>query len=169
MSSGVPGLVRSPAKTAVSPLISLPASSATSPSRSLISTFAPSLQKSSAAARPMPRAEPVMIALFPSSSPKFVASSAMRGCSSGSNPFHEAGDSYGFPGPAASSLPEPVGRDPMCDQRALRIPDADLAEAESAAAPRDPRLRAQIHSLSGRDEVHRERDRGARGRLRDLI
>jgi hypothetical protein len=41
----------------------------------LISTLAPSLTNSSAVALPMPRAEPVMIALFPSSIPKFVASS----------------------------------------------------------------------------------------------
>ena len=68
-SSGTPGLVRSPANTAVSPSISDPACSATSPSMSLISTCAPSLTKSSAVARPIPRAEPVMIALLPSSSP----------------------------------------------------------------------------------------------------
>src|SRR4051794_237526 len=68
-SSGTPGFVRSPAKTAVSPSISPAACSATSPSMSLIRTFAPSLMKSSAVARPIPRADPVMIAALPSSSP----------------------------------------------------------------------------------------------------
>src|SRR3954452_15832723 len=68
-SSGTPSLVRSPAKTAVSPLISLAASSATSPSRSLMSTRAPCSVSSSAVARPIPRAEPVTIAAFPSSTP----------------------------------------------------------------------------------------------------
>src|SRR5688572_26441598 len=68
-SSGTPGSVRSPEKTAVSPSISEAACSATSPSMSLMRTRAPSATKSSAVARPMPRAEPVMIAFFPSSSP----------------------------------------------------------------------------------------------------
>src|SRR5581483_9820943 len=67
--SGTPGSVRSPANTAVSPSISPAACWATSPSMSLISTFAPSRTKSSAVARPMPRAEPVMIAALPSRSP----------------------------------------------------------------------------------------------------
>jgi hypothetical protein len=40
-----------------------------SPSMSLIVTCAPSAANSSAVARPMPRAEPVMIAVLPSSSP----------------------------------------------------------------------------------------------------
>ena len=40
-----------------------------SPSMSLIVTCAPSAENSSAVARPMPRAEPVMIAVLPSSSP----------------------------------------------------------------------------------------------------
>src|SRR4051794_34234222 len=70
----MPGLVRSPAKTAVSPSISPAARSATSPSMSLISTLAPSPTNSSAVARPMPRAEPVMIAALPSSSPIYARS-----------------------------------------------------------------------------------------------
>src|SRR5580692_9072233 len=68
-SSAAPGLVRSPANTAVSPLISPAACSATSPSRSLIRTCAPCATSSSAVARPMPRAEPVTIADLPSSTP----------------------------------------------------------------------------------------------------
>src|SRR6188768_2285240 len=68
-SSAAPSLVRSPAKTAVSPLISLAVCSATSASRSLISTFAPSATNISAVARPIPRADPVTIAAFPSRSP----------------------------------------------------------------------------------------------------
>src|SRR5436305_2761925 len=73
-SSGTPGLVRSPAKTVVSPWISPAACSATSPSRSLIRTLAPCSASSSAVARPMPRAEPVTIAAFPSSTPTWVFS-----------------------------------------------------------------------------------------------
>src|SRR4051812_38621894 len=67
--SDVPSLVRSPAKTVVSPWISPAACSATSPSRSLMSTFAPCSESSSAVARPMPRAEPVTIATLSSSTP----------------------------------------------------------------------------------------------------
>src|SRR3954453_9554576 len=73
-SSGTPGLVRSPAKTVVSPWISPAACSATSPSRSLIRTLAPCSVSSSAVARPMPRADPVTIAAFPSSTPTWVFS-----------------------------------------------------------------------------------------------
>src|ERR1035441_7788018 len=65
----MPGLVRSPANTAVSPSISPAACSAMSPSRSLIRTWAPCAASSSAVARPMPRAEPVTIADLPSSTP----------------------------------------------------------------------------------------------------
>src|SRR4051794_36120105 len=68
-SSHAPSTVRSPAWTAVSPSISPAACSATSPSMSLTRTRAPSLASSSAVARPIPRAEPVMIAALPSSSP----------------------------------------------------------------------------------------------------
>src|SRR5215212_2273030 len=67
--SGTPSLVRSPANTAVSPEISDAACSATSPSRSLISTRAPCSASSSAVARPIPRADPVTIAAFPSRTP----------------------------------------------------------------------------------------------------
>src|SRR5919202_1083010 len=67
--SGTPSLVRSPLKTAVSPWISPAACSATSPSRSLIRTCAPCSASTSAVARPIPRAEPVTIAAFPSSTP----------------------------------------------------------------------------------------------------
>src|SRR5947199_535532 len=73
-SSGTPGFVRSPAKTVVSPWISPAACSATSPSRSLIRTLAPCSASSSAVARPMPRADPVTIAAFPSSTPTWVFS-----------------------------------------------------------------------------------------------
>src|SRR5580704_9461995 len=65
-SSGTPGFVRSPANTSVSPAISDAVCSATSPSRSLIRTFAPFSERSSAVARPMPRAEPVTIATLSS-------------------------------------------------------------------------------------------------------
>ena len=68
-SSQAPGLVRSPATETVSPWISPAACSAMSPSMSLIVTCAPSAANSSAVARPIPRAEPVMIAVLPSSSP----------------------------------------------------------------------------------------------------
>src|SRR5918992_2533072 len=68
-SSGTPSLVRSPPKTAVSPEISDAACSATSASRSLISTRAPCSASSSAVARPIPRADPVTIAAFPSKTP----------------------------------------------------------------------------------------------------
>src|SRR5262245_23270460 len=67
--SAASALVRSPAWTAVSPSISPAACSATSASRSLIRTLAPSLANSSAVARPIPRADPVTIAAFPSRSP----------------------------------------------------------------------------------------------------
>src|SRR4051812_7260153 len=67
--SAAPSEVRSPANTAVSPWISLAVCSATSPSRSLMSTRAPCSASSSAVARPIPRAEPVTIAAFPSSTP----------------------------------------------------------------------------------------------------
>src|SRR5215210_939213 len=67
--SGTPSLVRSPPKTAVSPEISDAACSATSASRSLMSTRAPCSASSSAVARPIPRADPVTIAAFPSSTP----------------------------------------------------------------------------------------------------
>src|SRR3954447_26472274 len=67
--SGTPSFVRSPPKTAVSPEISEAACSATSASRSLISTRAPCSASSSAVARPIPRADPVTIAAFPSSTP----------------------------------------------------------------------------------------------------
>src|SRR3954452_5314034 len=67
--SAASGWVRSPAWTAVSPLISPEACSATSASRSLISTLAPSPANISAVARPIPRADPVTIAAFPSRSP----------------------------------------------------------------------------------------------------
>src|SRR5665213_280453 len=78
-SSAAPGLVRSPAKTAVSPSISPEACSATSPSRSLIRTWAPCATSSSAVARPIPRAEPVTIAVLPSSTPIAVASPCLVG------------------------------------------------------------------------------------------
>src|SRR5919108_3483932 len=68
-SSQAPSLVRSPETEIVSPWISPAACSATSPSMSLIVTCAPSAANSSAVARPIPRAEPVMIAVLPSSSP----------------------------------------------------------------------------------------------------
>src|SRR5215207_1729271 len=67
--SGTPSLVRSPPNTAVSPEISDAACSATSPSRSLMSTRAPCSASSSAVARPIPRADPVTIAAFPSRTP----------------------------------------------------------------------------------------------------
>src|SRR3954447_26787325 len=67
--SGASPLVRSPPKTAVSPLISPAVCSATSLSRSLMSTFAPCSLSSSAVARPMPRAEPVTIATLSSRTP----------------------------------------------------------------------------------------------------
>src|SRR5215218_6522658 len=67
--AAAPSRVRSPAWTTVSPSISPAVCSATSPSRSLISTFAPCTPSSSAVARPMPRADPVTIATFPSSTP----------------------------------------------------------------------------------------------------
>src|SRR5256885_17072091 len=73
-SSGTPGFVRSPANTVVSPWISPAACSATSPSRSLIRTLAPCSASSSAEARPMPRADPVTIAAFPSSTPTWLFS-----------------------------------------------------------------------------------------------
>src|SRR5919204_1545305 len=73
-SSGTPSFVRSPAKTVVSPSISPAACSATSPSRSLTRTLAPFSARSSAVARPMPRADPVTIAAFPSSTPTWVFS-----------------------------------------------------------------------------------------------
>src|SRR3954452_11711648 len=44
-----------------------------SPSRSLMRTLAPCSLSSSAVARPMPRAEPVMIATFPSRTPMFMS------------------------------------------------------------------------------------------------
>src|SRR4051794_6755116 len=44
-----------------------------SPSRSLMSTLAPCSLSSSAVARPMPRAEPVTIATFPSRTPMVIA------------------------------------------------------------------------------------------------
>ena len=58
------GLGQVARRTAVSPSISVAACSAMSPSMSLIVTCAPSAANSSAVARPMPRAEPVMIAAF---------------------------------------------------------------------------------------------------------
>src|SRR4051812_29291816 len=67
--SGASPLVRSPPKTAVSPLISPAACSATSPSRSLMTTLAPCSANSSAVARPMPRADPVTIATLSSRTP----------------------------------------------------------------------------------------------------
>src|SRR5215212_5871373 len=67
--SQAPSFVRSPENTAVSPWISFAASSATSPSRSLTRTCAPCCASSPAVARPIPRAEPVTIAAFPSSTP----------------------------------------------------------------------------------------------------
>src|SRR5436309_1086710 len=65
-----------------------------SPSMSLIRTRAPSRQKSSAVARPIPRAEPVMIALLPSSSP-IQSSFDLRGprdSIAGENGLQRAGD-----------------------------------------------------------------------------
>src|SRR4051794_16449313 len=73
-SSGTPGFVRSPANTVVSPWISPAACSATSASRSLIRTLPPCSASSSAVARPMPRADPVTIAAFPSSTPTWLFS-----------------------------------------------------------------------------------------------
>src|SRR5215217_399089 len=67
--SGTPSFVRSPPKTAVSPEMSEAACSATSASRSLMSTRAPCSASSSAVARPIPRADPVTIAAFPSRTP----------------------------------------------------------------------------------------------------
>src|SRR5215210_2396126 len=67
--SGTPSFVRSPPKTVVSPAISDAACSATSSSRSLMSTRAPCSASSSAVARPIPRADPVTIAAFPSRTP----------------------------------------------------------------------------------------------------
>src|SRR5215210_8595400 len=67
--SGTAALVRSPPKTVVSPEISEAACSATSASRSLMSTRAPCSASSSAVARPIPRADPVTIAAFPSRTP----------------------------------------------------------------------------------------------------
>src|SRR3954470_12711624 len=67
--SGASPFVRSPPKTAVSPLISPAACSATSASRSLMTTFAPCSDRSSAVARPIPRAEPVTIATLSSRTP----------------------------------------------------------------------------------------------------
>src|SRR5215218_1148881 len=66
---GASPLVRSPAKTAVSPPISDAVCWAASPSRSLITTLAPWALSSSAVARPMPRAEPVTIATLSSRIP----------------------------------------------------------------------------------------------------
>src|SRR4051794_37394981 len=145
----MPGLVRSPANTAVSPSISCEACSATSPSRSLISTLAPSLTNSSAVALPMPRAEPVMIALFPSRIPNVVASSGFG-----------AGDSY--PSPCgAVELPEAVGGDSVGDDRALGIGDAHFAEAEAPAALGDATLGAQIDAARRGRVVDRQRDGGS--------
>src|SRR3954447_9280030 len=156
-SSEAPGLVRSPAKTAVSPSISCEACSATSPSRSLISTLAPSLTNSSAVALPMPRAEPVMIALFPSRIPNVVASSGFG-----------AGDSY--PSPCgAVELPEAVGGDPMGDARALGVGDAHLAEAEAPAALGDLGLGAQVDAARCGRVVDRQGDSGSRRILGNLV
>jgi hypothetical protein len=68
-SSAAPGAVRSPPKTAVSPPISAAARAANSTFWPAIITFAPSAAKSSAIARPIPRAEPVTIAVLPSRIP----------------------------------------------------------------------------------------------------
>src|SRR5262245_45142413 len=150
MSSGTSGLVRSPANTAVSPSISFAACSATSPSRSLISTFAPSRQKSSAVARPIPRADPVMIALFPSSSPKgcLLVERVLRR-EARSNPISAT----------AGFLPKSVGGDPVGDHGALGIGDAHLAEAETPASLRHAGLGPQVDAVGCRGEVDRERDR----------
>src|SRR3954451_158527 len=67
--SGTPSFVRSPANATVSLWISFDASSATSPSRSLTRTLAPCSARSSAVARPMPRAEPVTMATLSSRTP----------------------------------------------------------------------------------------------------
>src|SRR5262245_40153494 len=131
--SGMPGLVRSPAKTAVPPSISPAACSATSPSRSLIRTLAPSLANSSAVARPIPRAEPVMIALFPSSNPKGFRLLLCEGAPQAKlrgNPF-SAGRGF---------LPKPVGGDPVCDDRPRGVGHGHIAEAEAATAFRHPGL-----------------------------
>src|SRR4051812_19476680 len=69
ISSGTPGWVRSPAKATVAPAISAAACSATSPSRSLTRTLPPCSARSSAVARPMPRAEPVTMATLSSRTP----------------------------------------------------------------------------------------------------
>src|SRR3954453_18191328 len=158
----MPGLVRSPAKTTVSPSISFAACSATSPSRSLTSTFAPSRTNSSAVALPMPRAEPVMIALFPSSSPKVFASWS---CAA----LMRTGDSYPSSLGRALALPEAVRGDPMGDDRALGIGDADLAETQAPAPLGDPGIGAQVDASGRSRVVDRQRDSRSSHALRNLV
>src|SRR6185312_11708967 len=109
--------------------------------RSLISTFAPSLTNNSAVARPIPRAEPVMIALFPSSSPK-VGAFRTRARDSATRfvkwvrprilTHHQLQSGCGYEQLliCAVALPEAVGGDAMGDYPALGIRDPHLAEAE---------------------------------------
>src|SRR5213596_853594 len=170
-SSGTPGLVRSPANTAVSPSISPAACSATSPSMSLISTLAPSLTNSSAVARPMPRAEPVMIAALPSSSPIYALSPLEGLVVSGNRiPFDRVLASA-HPGGERRSDPALLrgvrGAGRCGDGCLLRTPRPFLG----------PRVRRPRGSRAGRDvaDAHRpsrrfeDRVAGARGRRRPRI
>src|SRR3954469_20035885 len=84
--SGASPLVRSPAKTAVSPSISPAVCCAPSPSRSLMTTLAPWALSSSAVARPIPRAEPVTIATLSSRTPIRSPPFGLRGA-----PFSRTG------------------------------------------------------------------------------
>src|SRR6266516_4376700 len=121
-SSGAPGLVKSPANTAVSPSISVLACSATSPSRSLMRTCAPCSTSSSAVARPMPRAEPVTIADLPSSTPIALLSLSYFSCGSAS---------YIWLRSRRSATPSASARRSAADgAEVLRVRRAGLAAAE---------------------------------------
>src|SRR5205807_3896809 len=139
---GTPSLVRSPAKTAVSPLISPAASSATSPSRSLTRTCAPCSASSSAVARPIPRAEPVTIAALPSSTPTYRS------------PCSLAQNQRGIMTPArnARSVAVRGGDAQVAGVRArpgrLRVPAVDRAPEDHVELPlRDLVDRAHVEAL----------------------
>src|SRR3954468_22293252 len=79
------------------------------------------------------------------------------------------GDSYGFPGWAASASAEAIGGDAVGDDGALGISDAHLAEAEAAAPLGDAALGPEVDAAGGGGEVDREGD-GRGGRvLRDVV
>src|SRR4051812_6154254 len=163
--SAASGWVRSPAWTAVSPSISPAACSATSASRSLISTLAPSAANNSAVARPIPRADPVTIAAFPSRSP-ISRSLLMDSVKFGSGGYKEPTALVDWPvGRRAGPRPSGCGRHPHLVFESRLIAQREVDGLAHRRCLQGGDVGTELKAGIGRGHGHRPADSLATGLL----